>query len=110
MRMCDWSFRYWYNNRAVAPDMASCMVALDPATRHNGCLQILKGSHRLGRVDHGPVVDPFGDAAVAMGESLEQHGADPERVQLAQAAGCERLHCELEPGDALFFHCNTLVS
>ena len=122
--------------------MGSCMVALDPATRHNGCLQVLKGSHRLGRLDHGPVVDPFGtgsvfvsvsvsvpgsgsgsgsgsssdfgsvvvgDATVALGMSLEQHGADPERVKLAQAAGCERLHCELDPGDAVFFHCNTLV-
>ena len=57
--------------------------------------------------DFGAVT--VGDATMASGMSLEQHGADPERVELAQAAGCERLHCELEPGDALFFHCNTLV-
>jgi hypothetical protein len=36
----------------------------------------------------------------------EMH-ADPERVALA-AGTCERVACELMPGDALFFHCNTL--
>ena len=59
----------------------------------NGCLQVLKGSHRMGRINHGNVGD--------------QTGADPERV----AAALERLemvHCELEPGDAIFFHCNLL--
>ena len=35
--------------------------------------------------------------------------ADPERVALAEGA-CERVACELMPGDALFFHCNTLHS
>ena len=59
-------YGYWYNNRAVAPNMGSCMVALDPATRHNGCLQVLKGSHRLGRLDHGPVVDPFGTGSASV--------------------------------------------
>ena len=59
----------------------------------NGCLQVLKRSHLLGRMDHGKVGD--------------QTGADPERV----AAALERLelvYCELEPGAAIFFHSNTL--
>ena len=111
MRFAD---GYWYKNNAVNPNMGSCMIALDRATRDNGCLQVLKGSCHLGRLDHGPVVD--GRRLGAPGESesegeagvAEQHGADPERVELAQAAGCERLHCELEPGDAIFFHANTL--
>ena len=91
--------------------MGSCMVALDPATRDNGCLQVLRGSHRLGRLDHGPVIDgqletPEGSAmggarvSAAGRSSAEQHGADPQRVSLAQAGGCQRLHCEMEPGDA----------
>ena len=33
--------------------------------------------------------------------------ANPERVALAEQV-CERVVCELAPGDALFFHCNLL--
>ena len=54
------------------PILASCMIAVDAATRANGCLQVLKGSHHLGRIDHGKVGD--------------QTGADMERVNVALAA------------------------
>jgi ectoine hydroxylase len=86
-------YGYWYNNGCLFPDLASCMVAVDRATKENGCLQVLKGSHHLGRIDHVKIGD--------------QTGAEPERV----AAARERLklvHCELEPGSAIFFHCNLL--
>jgi ectoine hydroxylase len=86
-------FGYWYENGCLFPDLASCMVAVDPANRSNGCLQVLKGSHRLGRINHGPIGD--------------QTGADPERVQVALGR-LERVFCEVEPGDAIFFHCNLL--
>lgn len=86
-------YGYWYNNGCLFPSMASVFIALDPATRENGCLQVLRGSHQMGRVEHGK----FG----------QQTGADPERV----AAAMERLelvYCEMGAGDALFFHGNTL--
>lgn len=86
-------YGYWYHNGCLYPDLASCLIAIDPATRANGCLQVLKGSHLMGRIEHGKVGD--------------QTGADPEHV----AAACQRLelvHCELGPGDAILFHCNTL--
>jgi ectoine hydroxylase-related dioxygenase (phytanoyl-CoA dioxygenase family) len=86
-------YGYWYHNGCLFPLLASCMIALDRATRENGCLQVLRGSHRLGRIDHGPIGD--------------QTGADPERVAEALAR-LELMHCEMEPGSALFFHCNTL--
>jgi len=86
-------YGYWYQNGCLFPDMASVMIAVDPNTRENGCLQVLKGSHRLGRIEHGR----FGD----------QSGADPERVQAATQR-LELAFCELAPGDALFFHSNTL--
>ncbi len=73
--------------------MASVAIAVDPATRENGCMQVLAGSHELGRVDH-----------VQIGE---QQGADPERAEVARN-GLELVHCTLDPGDSLFFHSNLL--
>ena len=73
--------------------MASVMIAVDPATRENGCLQVLKGSHQMGRINH-----------ILTGD---QAGADLERV--AQAGKrLKHVYCELNPGDAVFFHCNLL--
>ena len=86
-------YGYWYSNGCLFPHLASCMIAVDRATRENGCLQVLRGSQRLGRIDHGKVGD--------------QTGADREHVQ----AACERLelvHVELDPGSAIFFDCNLL--
>ena len=86
-------YGYWYQNGCLFPDLASVFIALDPATRENGCLQLLKGSHRMGRVDHGR----FGS----------QSGADPERVDAAMQR-LEKVYCVMAPGDAVFFHGNTL--
>ena len=46
-------YGYWYNNGCLFPDMASCMIAVDRATRENGCLQVIRGSNKMGRIDHG---------------------------------------------------------
>jgi hypothetical protein len=87
-------YGYWYHNGCLFPLMASAMIALDRATRDNGCLQILRGSHQLGRIDHGLLEGG-------------QVGADLTRVEQAQKR-LETVHVELDPGDALLFHCNTL--
>lgn len=86
-------YGYWYSYGCLYPHMASCYIAIDRATRANGCLQIIPGSHHLGRLEHGKVGG--------------QTGADPERV----AAVLERLplmYVEMQPGDGLFFHSNLL--
>lgn len=86
-------YGYWYNNGCLWPKMASCLIAVDQATRENGCLQVIPGSHKLGRIDHGTVGD--------------QTGADPERI----AAILERMpieYVELDPGSAVLFHSNLL--
>lgn len=87
-------YGYWYHNGCLFPTMASAMIALDKCTKANGCLQVLKGSHQLGRVEHG-LLDG------------EQVGADLRRVEEAQKH-LDLVYCEMEPGDVLFFHCNTL--
>ncbi|XP_013396824.1 probable phytanoyl-CoA dioxygenase [Lingula anatina] len=73
--------------------MATVWIAVDRADKTNGCLQILPGSHRAGRIEH-----------VKVGE---QTGADPERVELL-AKVCPLTYVQLDPGDAMIFHCNLL--
>ena len=46
-------YGYWYNNGNLFPLMASVQIALDRCERANGCLQVIPGSHRMGRIDHG---------------------------------------------------------
>ena len=86
-------YGYWYQNGLLFPDLCSVMIAVDPAIRENGCLQLLKGSHHMGRVNH-----------ILSGE---QAGADLERVAEAEKR-LELVHAEMEAGDAVFFHSNTL--
>lgn len=86
-------YGYWYQNGVLYPDMLSVSIAVDPATRENGCLQVVKGSHKLGRIDH-----------VLSGD---QAGANLERVNEVTKR-LETVYCEMEAGDAVFFHSNTL--
>jgi len=86
-------YGYWYNNGCLFPNMVSCYIAIDPATRENGCLQVLRGSHLIGRLDHG--------------KTGGQTGADMERVNAALEQ-LELVYVELAAGDAVYFHCNTL--
>ncbi len=86
-------YGYWYQNGVLFPLLCSAFIAVDPATRENGCLQVVKGSHHLGRIDH-----------VLTGD---QAGADRERVAEALAR-LELVYAEMAPGDTLFFHCNLL--
>lgn len=78
--------RYWYNNGCLFPDMGTVFIAIDKCDRENGCLkarpvfkrehgihppyvhiQVLKGSHSLGRIEHKKVGG--------------QMGADMDRVE-----------------------------
>ncbi|HEY0668504.1 MAG TPA: phytanoyl-CoA dioxygenase family protein [Sphingobacteriaceae bacterium] len=87
-------YGYWYKSQFMFPDqLISVMVALTPANKENGCLQVIKGSHKLGRVNHG--------------FAGEQVGADMVMVENALKT-MELVYCEIEPGDALFFHSNLL--
>ncbi len=87
-------YGYWYKNQFMFPDqLISVMVALTEANKENGCLQVIKGSHKLGRVNHG--------------FAGEQVGADMVMVNNALTT-MELVYVELQPGDALFFHSNIL--
>jgi phytanoyl-CoA hydroxylase len=87
-------YGYWYKNEFLFPDqMTSIMVGVTEANKKNGCLQVIRGSHKMGRVEHG--------------KSGEQVGASMHYVNLALKT-MELVYVELKPGDALVFHSNLL--
>jgi len=86
-------YGYWYENGVLFPLLTSAFIAVDPATRENGCLQVLERSHRMGRINH-----------VLTGD---QAGADRERVEEA-VKRLRLVYVEMDPGDVLFFDCNLL--
>ncbi|HEY1742322.1 MAG TPA: phytanoyl-CoA dioxygenase family protein [Granulicella sp.] len=86
-------YGYWYQNGVLFPHLTSAYIAVDRATKENGCLQVIRGSHKLGRIEH-----------VLTGD---QAGADQDRVDEILKR-LELVYVEMEPGDALFFHANLL--
>ena len=87
-------YGYWYYNGCLEPKMLSIMIALDPTDAGNGCLKVLRGSHKLGRLDHVQVTPG-------------QNTTDPERMP-SIVARYPLVDCVLAPGDAVIFHGNTL--
>jgi ectoine hydroxylase len=75
------------------PLLTSAFIAVDPATRENGCMQVIKGSHLLGRIEHTL--------------TGEQAGADRARVEEILKV-LPLVHVEMAPGDVLYFHANLL--
>ncbi|KIC94599.1 phytanoyl-CoA dioxygenase family protein [Flavihumibacter solisilvae] len=87
-------YGYWYKNEFLFPDqMISIMIAITDANKANGCLQVIKGTHKMGRIEHG--------------FSGEQVGASQHYVELALKTK-ELVYVEINAGDALFFHPNLL--
>lgn len=88
-------YGYWYDQGFLYPQMLSAFVALDPATRENGCLSVLRGSHKLGRLNHVKIRTQF--------------GIEKDRIDLAKPY-FDLVYCEMEPGSVLFFDCNLIHS
>lgn len=87
-------YGYWYKNGFLFPEaMISVMVALTDANKANGCLQVLRGTHKMQRFEHH--------------FAGEQQGADDTFVSEA-AKISDLIYCELTAGDVLFFHPNIL--
>ena len=59
-------------------------------SRENGCLQIIPGSHHLGRLNHGR----SGDLA----------SIDDERMEAIMTRLGKPVLAQTDPGDVLFFH------
>lgn len=88
-------YGYWYGMGNLFPDMATVFIAVDPATRENGCLKLIKGSHKCGRLDH-----------VQFNETSDS-GVEIERVNQIKKI-LDEVYIELNVGDVVIFHANTL--
>jgi len=86
-------YGYWYQNGVLFPDLTSAYIAVDRATKENGCLQVIRGSHKLGRIEHTLTGDQAGAEVARIDEVLKR---------------LELVYVEMEPGDILFFHANLL--
>lgn len=86
-------YGYWYQNGVLSPNLTSAYIAVDRATRENGCLQVIRASHTLGRIEHEQTGDQAGADQARVDEILKRY---------------ELVHVEMETGDVLFFHSNML--
>lgn len=67
--------------------MLSVLTTLTPSTKENGCLQMIKGSHKMGRIEHGFTGDQVGPDLEKVNEALkimpleylEMEPGDPSR-------------------------------
>src|SRR5215203_5535235 len=71
-------YGYWYQNGVLFPLLTSAFIAVDKATRENGCLQVIKNSHHAGRINHVLT----GDQAGADKERVEEMLKRPDRFPL----------------------------
>lgn len=84
---------FWYHDGCLFPQMLTCAIAIDKSSKENGCLQIVEKSHLMGRLDQ-----------IERGNDYCTEPARLEKILATQ----ELIYCEMEPGDVLFFHANTL--
>ncbi len=85
----------WHQDFSFFPhtntDLVAVMVMLDDASVENGCMQMIRGSHKLGLLDH------LDEAGIFTGECQESHVWEehPERVIsiTPKAGGISMHHC-----------------
>lgn len=87
-------YGYWYHYGNLFPDLLTVFVAVDPSKKVNGCLEVLKGSNKCGRMEHH-VLD--GQNQI---KEVDRLDAIKERLP--------HVYAEMEQGDVLFLHSNTL--
>ena len=86
----------WYEDGCLFPNLLTCTLAVDKNDKENGCLKLVPGSHKMNRIHR-----------IRVGETIDTHRPDPVRVGHAiDKLGV--VYAELEPGDVLIFHSQTL--
>jgi len=78
-------FAYW---ATMTPNQVTVWIAIDKATRENGCMQVIPGSHKRGLIPHFKLED----------FQIKEDGIGGENIVVA----------EMNPGDTLIFSVLTL--
>src|SRR5258708_33448054 len=86
---------YWGLDSDDPDDVASVWLALSPATVATGCMRMVPGSHRRGRLDHRETRDPAN--VLSRGQTVE---VDESREAY--------IHTALQPGQMSIHHGWTL--
>jgi len=92
-------FGSWYKDGCLMPKLVTCVIALTDVTSANGCFRLMRGSHKLGRLDrlkHGI-------------EDYSYFSLNPMRLEAIKRR-FDVYDMEMSPGDVFFFHANTLHS
>ncbi len=91
----DWhqDYGFWFAEGVARPDMCTIAVAVTPVTEANGAMRLVPGSQEHGRIEVTQLGEGQGSDPTVVTELVETHGTEL---------------CELEVGDAVIFHSNTL--
>lgn len=92
-------YGYWYWDGVPSGDLVTSMVLLDEATELNGCLYIVPGSHKLGRLE------PYPDEETT---SYKQWTIERERLITVLEEHASPVPITGPPGTAAVFHANVL--
>jgi len=92
----DWHQDYggWYQEGCLFPKMLTCAIAVTRAPAAAGCLRMMRGSHRMGRIDW-------------ISDENSYYTIYRPRLE-AMLRQFEVVTLEMELGDALFFDANVV--
>ena len=90
-------YAYWKGYGCQFPEAHAAFIAIDKATEENGCIKVMEGSHFLGTLPHEAWSGRGSDNGVK--QSILQNLLD---------IGYDLKPIELDPGDVLLFHGNTI--
>ena len=100
----------WHNDLPYWPikgwQVATTWVALDPITKENGALELIRGSHKWNRRYQPFQPDLHGGAIVSKGAEGETY--DPLPDFETERDRHDIISWEMQPGDVLVFHAMTV--
>jgi len=90
-------YAYWKGYGCRFPENHAAFIAIDKATEENGCIKVMQGSHLLGTLPH--------EAWSGRGSD---NGVEKSILQNLLDIGYDLKPIELNQGDVIFFHGNTI--